>query len=463
MSAKCLYAGALALLAFPPPASASTSELFEERTRCLAYVEFYVQREVDRQAGEGVALVLNESGLLVTLSNVFPDWLPPDRIRDLRVFPANNPEPTGLSADYLGQDVVNGWHYLRLDDPEAAAAYLDPVSGYGSGAPSIGEPVWGIGLTGARMDYLPYYREGAVSAMQPLPLDTWFATTEVSVTGGPVFLADGRFAGWAGRPMPEERDMWIGQEYFRATMRNPDESYMFLAAEVFLEEAGRRVPENPAGGPRPWIGVSGTEPLDAETARFMGLTDQGAVVISEVLPETPAAESGLEDRDIVLEIEGEPMPRLRPQAVLQRYFERRILASPIGEPLSLTVLRGKERRELTVSPTESPMGLKKAPLRYFEDLGLTLRATVVRDLLQRREDWREADGVIVNFIRPNSPAAGAELQPGDWIREIGGEAVEGFEEATARLEDLAADAGVEEIVFLVKRGNETTVLRLRKP
>jgi serine protease Do len=299
--------------------------------------------------------------------------------------------------------------------------------------------------------------------MQPLPLDTWFATTEVSVTGGPVFLADGRFAGWAGRPMPEERDMWIGQEYFRATMRNPDESYMFLAAEVFLEEAGRRVPETPVGGPRPWIGVSGTEPLDAETARFMGLTDQGAVVISEVLPETPAAEAGLEDRDIVLEIDGEPMPRLRPQAVLQRYFERRILESPIGEPLSLTVLRGKERRELTVSPTASPMGLKEAPLRYFEELGLTLRATVVRDLLQRREDWREADGVIVNFIRPNSPAAGAELQPGDWIREIGGEAVDGFEEATARLEDLAADESVEEIVFLVKRGNETTVLRLRKP
>jgi len=463
MFAKWLSAGAFSVLFIPLSAEPASSELFEERTRCLAYLEFYVQREVDRQPGEGVALVLNEEGLLVTLGHVFPDWMPPDRFRDLRLYPADNPEPTGFTATYLGQDVVNGWHYLRLEEPEAAAVHLDPVAEFASGVPAIGERVWGVGMTDGRMDYLPYYREAAVSAMQPLPLDTWFATTEVSVTGGPVFLKDGRFAGWAGRPMPEERDMWIGQEYFRATLRNPDESYMFLAADVFRAEAGKRVPDTPLGEPRPWIGVAGTEPLDAETSRFMGLTEQGALVISEVLPETPAAEAGLENRDIVLEVGGEPMPRLRPRAVLQRYFERSILASDIGEPLALTVLRGKQRMELEVTPTEAPMDLKEAPLRYFEELGMTIRPMVLRDSLQRREDWREADGVIVNFIRPNSPAATGEVQPGDWVREIGGESVPGFEAAVQRMETIVGEENREEIVLLVERGNETTVLRIRKP
>lgn len=458
---SCLIAVFASLLI--SPAGAQTREaLFLERSKTVVFIEYYIQREVDRQNSDGVALVVSEDGLLVCLPNVFPDWVPPAKYRDIKAYPAENPLGEGFEVTYLGQDWVNGWHYLKIDDMSLAGDYLTPITDYGQGKASIGEAVWGICMTPGDLDYVTYYREGKLSTVQPLPMDTAFVTDEVAVPGGPVFLEDGRFAGWAGRSLPMERDMWIGSEFFRANIRNPDESHMYVLADFFLSEVGARVPADPLEHKRPWIGVTGTQPLDKETARFMGLTDQGVVIVSEVLPGTPADDAGLQDRDLILAINGKEIPRLKPDSVLQAYFEREILLSPVGEPLTLTVLRGDEELDLELVPRLSPTVMKEAKRHYFEDLGLTFREFIAMDAIQRREDHREKKGVIVNFIRPNSPAAAGNLAPGDWVQEIGGEPVETFEEAVAQLQANLDDESLEEVVLLVQRSNETAVLRLRK-
>jgi serine protease Do len=452
----------MACLMFVPMEAMTREELFLERSKTVVFIEYYIQREVDRQNSDGVALVVSDDGLLICLPNVFPDWVPPEKYRDIKAYPADNPLGEGVEVTYLGQDWVNGWHYLKIDDMAQAADYLKPITDYEVGYASIGEPVWGICMTPGDLDYITYYREGKLSTVQPLPMDTAFVTDEVAVPGGPVFLEDGRFAGWAGRSLPMERDMWIGSEFFRANIRNPDESHMYILADFFLEELGLRVPSDPLQHERPWIGISGTQPLDKETARFMGLTDKGVVIVSEVLPETPADRAGLQDRDLILAINGQAIPRLKPDSVLQAYFERQILLSAIGEPLILTVLRGEEKLDMEVVPQLSPTVMKEAKRHYFEDLGLTFREFITMDAIQRREDHREKKGVIVNFIRPNSPAAAGNLSPGDWVQEIGGEPVETFDEAVAQLQANLDDDSLEEVVLLVQRSNETAVLRLRK-
>ena len=216
------------------PLSASRQEQFIERTRTVGFMEYYIQREVERQSADGLALMYSEDGLMVCLPNVFPEWVPPERFRDVRVFPAENPEGEGLVADYIGQDWVTGWHYIKLKDLEKAALYFDPITKYEAAEAGIGETVWGICMTPSDLDYIAYYREGKLSTVQPLPMDTAFVTQEVATPGGPVFLEDGRFAGWAGRSIPMERDMWIGSDFFRANIRNPDETHIFLLAKPFL-------------------------------------------------------------------------------------------------------------------------------------------------------------------------------------------------------------------------------------
>lgn len=435
---------------------------FTERTQAVVRVEFFVQREIDRQAGEAVALLVSEDGLLVCLPSAFPDWVPPGDIRSIEVFPANNPLERGLKATYLGQDWVNDWHYLQIEEWTEAAPFLTPITGFDTGRPEIGDTVWGICMTSEDLDYIPYYREGKLSTIQPLPRDTGFATSEVAVPGGPVFLEDGRFCGWAGRSLPMERDFWIGSDFFRANIRNPDETHMFLLAEPFLEEIGKRIPSSPAASERPWIGVTGTQPLDKETSRFMGLTGQGVVIISEVLPGTPAAAAGLEDRDLLLAINGRPLPPLKPDSVLQAYFERELLLNRIGQPVRLSIRRGEEEQELEVIPEKAPKSLKDSPRHYVPDLGLSVRDFLVFDAIQRRHDHRDLRGVVVSFVRPNSPAAAAELEPGDWILEIAGQPVTTYEEAAGLLDGAAADAASDEVVLLIQRSSETAVLRVRK-
>ena len=462
MLCKATLLRILPLVLVAAPLAADLPGLFEERAKTLLFVEYYTEREVDRQAGEGIGLLLSDEGLVVCLPHVFPDWIPPERFKDVRLYPAGNPTGEGFEADYLGQDWVNGWHYLQMRDMEPAREYLRPITDFPTGRPVIGDLVWGVCMTPGDLDYVAYYRDGKLSTIQPLPLDTGFATSEVAVPGGPVFLEDGSFAGWAGRSLPMERDLWVGQDYFRANIRNPDESLMFLLAEPFFEEVFARVPANPLDHQRPWIGISGTQPLDKETARFMGLTDQGVVIVSEVLEDTPAAKAGLQDRDLLLAVNGTTIPKLKPDSVLLVYFERAILTAPIGEPLTLTVLRGDEELELEVVPQESPTLLKEAKLKYFEEIGITVREFILNDALQRREDHRRLKGVVVNFIRPNSPAATGNMQPADWIQEIGGVEVGDFEEAVATIEAALADESLDELVFLVQRANETAVLRIRK-
>lgn len=442
-------------------ASPGTAALFAERARTLVYIEYYVQHEIDRQAMQGVGLVVNDSGLVVTLPTVFQEWIPINRFRDIRLYPANNPNGKGFLAEYLGQDPVSGWQVLQITD-EAALAYLTPITVFGWGEPEIGDGIWGVCMTSSELDYIPYFRDGRLSAKHRLPLMTGFSTHELAVPGGPVFLDDGRFAGWAYQALPRERDLWIGNDYFRANIRHPDESFVFLLAEPFLADLERMLATR-AYAQRPgWIGVVGAEALDKETAAFLGLENQGAIVISEVLPDSPAQAGGLAERDIVVAMNGELLPRLRPDSVLQLFFEREILAVGAGGQLQMTVLRGDEKVDLRIEPAPAPQRLSEAARTYYDRIGLGIREVVLNDSIQWRRDHREARGVIVSFIRNNSAAAAGGLRVNDWILEIGGTEIAGIADGMARMEELLNEPSQEEVVLLTLRRNETSVIRIKK-
>jgi len=69
--------------------------------------------------------------------------------------------------------------------------------------------------------------------------------------------------------------------------------------------------------------------------------------------------------------------------------------------------------------------------------------------------------VVVHFVKPNSPAAIAGLQPDDWIREIDGAPVATFAAAVEKLRAIGADPLRTECVLLVSHGGDTAVLRLK--
>jgi serine protease Do len=457
-------AGSWAVIAgLAAPLSTQASDLatlFDARSRSVVQIEYAVQREIDRQTGQMVALVVNDAGLVVSLSGSFPDWIPLDRVRDLRAYLPGNPEPDGYPTQYLGQDRVNGWHYFSVD--AAAWPQMTPATDFATAVVRTGDQVWGVCLAGSNLDYMPYFRHGRIATTRPLPLMMGFATAEVASPGGPVFNHDGALVGWAGEPVAQERDLWVGQDYYRATLRSIDESYLFLMVDDFLADLGKYLPADPAGDPRPWLGVSGIQPIDKQTADFLGLQGQGALVISQVLEDSPAWQAGLRNRDVVVGVDGQPLPRFKPDGVVQLWFERLILQRQPGAGMPLQVIRGTETLDFTAVIGVAPKVLRAAERQYLAALGFTAREFLVGDALQRRTDHRQLQGVVVSFVRPNSEASTAGLESFDWIVEIDGQALTDYRSAVERLQALADDPSRRDYVLLVRRGNDTSVIRVQR-
>ena len=79
----------------------------------------------------------------------------------------------------------------------------------------------------------------------------------------------------------------------------------------------------------------------------------------------------------------------------------------------------------------------------------------------RRVKLAGRKGVIANFVKNNSPAGTAGLQPDDWIQEVDGSEVKTYAEAVAKLAAIEADTARTEFVLLTSRGGETAVLRVK--
>jgi len=98
---------------------------------------------------------------------------------------------------------------------------------------------------------------------------------------------------------------------------------------------------------RSYIGVAGqTVPIPRALARANQLVASSGVLIASVEPRSPAAAAGLRDGDVILALAGEAISGVDA-------LHRQLTDDRIGTPVTVTVLRNGERRQLTVVPAES--------------------------------------------------------------------------------------------------------------
>ncbi|MGH8018008.1 MAG: PDZ domain-containing protein [Opitutaceae bacterium] len=431
-------------------------ELFLERTNVVVAVEFFVETETDRRPSTVVGMVADDEGLIVLLDTAIPGWLPPDQLKDFRVYRPGTRE--GIPATYLGQDYFTGWHFLRAGEgwPEEAL----PATDFETAKPDIGDEAWGIGLMGKDFDFQPFLMTGRVALIQRLPQQVGFSVSEVASPGAPVFSRAGAFIGWAGNAVPQERMLLLESERYNVGIQNPNGSGSFYLASEVLPYLGR-VPSSPTGQEIPWLGVIGLQPVDREVAEFLKIENRSAVVVSEVVKGGPADQAGVKQRDIIVAVDGEPFARFSPERVVTTHFERDILSRQPGDVIKLGIMRGSEQLETEVTIGTQPTPLKEARRKYFPNLGITLREFVLFDRISRRMSEDEERGVVTNFVKPNTPATTAGLRAGDLIREIDGTKVESYEQGLELMQAIEDDTNRSEFVLLISRGTETSVIRVR--
>ncbi len=98
----------------------------------------------------------------------------------------------------------------------------------------------------------------------------------------------------------------------------------------------------------PWVGVA-TRPNSRGLANYLGLqTDQGVVILS-VEPNSPAAEAGLQQGDVILKVDDT-------EITSTEMLRQAILAHEIGETMVLTIQRGDSEMSIEVTAGRVPEG-----------------------------------------------------------------------------------------------------------
>lgn len=179
---------------------------------------------------------------------------------------------------------------------------------------------------------------------------------------------------------------------------------------------------------RSWIGLRLQPLLAADRGG-------GGVLVSSVVPGSPAAASGLAAGDVLLSYAG--------SALDVRYGEqlpevnRLILDTPVGSEVELAYRRDGAERRTTVMTVSR--GAAQGAEQVVEELGVTVRELT---LLSSKELGREpGSGVLVSSVRPGSAAAEAKppIQPGDIIVTLGGRPVPGIGSLRTHV-DAASDS-----------------------
>ena len=441
--------------------AADLPTLWAQRVKCTVAVEYVTQTELERHPTVAYGTVVDAAGTIILPSASIDLRASPAQLRDFKVYLPGDPE--GYPAEYLGRDAYTGWHFVR-----AGAAVRDrlvPVTAFaraGGRDAALADEVWGIGLRNKDEDFTPYILQSHVALIQALPQRTAIAQQEVAGPGLPVFDRDGQFVGLGSSSFGQTFLEFSGAERDGAPIMlvNLEESSAFLVAGEVLPYIGR-IPKNAFGRPLAWLGAYGLEPMDREVASFLKLASQSGAVVSEVLEGSPAEKAGLKAHDIILGVDGKPLPRFKPDRVVVDYVERLVAAHLPGDTMTLSVLRGTTRIEIQALLDEEPRLVREADRTYFEKIGFTAREFVYGDAIARHSNTAELKGVVAHLVKPNSPADIAGLRPDDWIREIDGAEVADFAAAVARLSAIERDPLRTETVFLVRRGSDTAVLRIK--
>jgi Trypsin-like serine proteases, typically periplasmic, contain C-terminal PDZ domain len=375
--------GVLSGIAVLSALRADVAELWEERLRTVVAVEHYVETETERRPSVSYGTVIDENGTIILPSIAVNARSTPSQLKDFKVYRAGSAE--SVAGEYLGQDPLSGWHFVRA--AETVRGELTPITKFVSEArePKMGEELWGIGLRNKDEDFMPYWMSGRVSLVQSLPMRTAVALDEVTGPGLPAFDAEGKFMGLGLTGFGESFLQFSSSDRggLPVLMMNVEESAALLTTPEVLPQLGR-VPQNKFGRPLAWLGAYGLEPVDPEVARFLKLGSQSAVVFSEVVEGGPAARGGLKEGDVLLAIDGQALPRFRPDRGVVQFVGREIVRRKPGDEITLTVLRNGERQDVTIALGDQPKLLREAERQYFDRIGFTAREFVHDDAVARR-------------------------------------------------------------------------------
>lgn len=211
-----------------------------------------------------------------------------------------------------------------------------------------------------------------------------------------------------------------------------------------LKETGKVV--------RGWLGVM-IQPVTPEIAEAFNLESPIGALVAEVTKDSPAEKAGLKRGDIIVEFDGKKIDDYHTLPSI-------VAGTPVGKKVKVKLIRDGKEIELYVNVGEMPpevSGEETTEETASEEVGISV-SDITKDLAQQF-GIQEKEGVVVTNVVPGSIAEMAGIQVGDVIVEVNRKAIKNSKEFHKELLKIGRGKS---ILFLIKRGNSTIYVALKK-
>lgn len=345
------------------------------------------QRRPHKEKSLGSGFIFNDDGYIITNNHVVAG------ADDIKVKLSDGRE---FKAELKGTDDKLDLALLKID----AKDHL-PVAQLGdSDALEIGEWVMAIGNPFGLSQTVT---AGIISAKGRVigsgPYDDYLQT-DASInpgnSGGPLFNSEGRVIGINAAIVAG------GQGIGFAIPIN-----LAKAAIMQLKESGKVT--------RGWLGVA-VQPITLDLAKSFGMEEERGALVADVTKDSPADKAGLKSGDIILEFDGKPIKEFHD-------LPRLVAATPIDTKVQVKVLRdGKAETRSVAIGRLSEAGESGGQIQ--EKTGLVV-SELTRELAAKL-NLKDTSGVVVAEVAPGSLAEQSGIMPGDVVKEMNGQKIEGL-------------------------------------
>ncbi len=435
-------------------------KLYERVSPSLVAVQFVWETELGRRELAGAGVIVSGDGLVMMSIAAVDLRIPDEQMKDFKIIvPRFDKDPEELDAVFQGRDERTNLAFVRAKAPQK----WQPIE-FEEASYAVGEPVLSVGLLPKDAGYKTYLAQSNIAAQLRGEVPQVMTSGGLAAVGSPVFNVKGQAIGLVN--YQSEQSAFLNMNDPRnplASVTNPP--IFFVPTRDFA--AGLKKPPV-AGEPAhiPWMGVpqQAMTGLNRDVAEELGLKDQPAIELGDIIKNTPAEKAGLKSGDVILKVNGQPLERGDAPEELPMILIRELRRMKVGDEVTLSLLRakGEPLTEVKVKLEERPKMPNLAKRYYAEDLGFSVRELVFIDTYQRRLP-ADAKGVVVALIKPQGSAQSAKLQINDMITELNGQPVNGVEEFKKSYETTRKEKAKEAVVLVVNREGKTQVIRIEPP
>jgi serine protease Do len=370
-----------------------------------------------RREGAGSGFIISTDGYILTNSHVVGDA---SRIRvrlhDGREFDAKN----------IGSDPRSEVAIIKID-----AEHLPVVPLGDSSALEVGEWVIAVGNPFGLSETVT---AGIVSALGRRNIGIAdfedFIQTDAAInpgnSGGPLLNIDGEVVG-------------INTAIYTRSGGNVGVGF---AIPINMARAIKEQLIESGSVQRGYLGVYLQE-LTQLLADSLQLPSADGILISDILEDSPAAKAGVQQGDVVLELDGR---RIRDTGA----FRNEISSRRPGSDVTLKILREGETIEVKVTIGRLPEEQAQAAESLqstMEKIGM--RVGEVTEEISRRLGYNQNEGVVVTEIEPEGRAARMGLRSGTLITGVNRTRVRTVDEFNAAMREATAHG---RLVLTVRRG-----------